>query len=205
MLTWFSFNCQVQIVDPYWGEKTARVKSIFDNMSTSQKRFSAHFVNRQEDAFNYALSLQISLQLSQTKWNCTGTGFSFSVLCNNAVYFSLFSHRFILQLYFALFSRHQNPILSGDRNSGFWFATCALSMLSQSNIQSWSGPPKSVIVGIKQIKIDFYSARIRFYWDNGGLVSVQQTCGHLYPAPLSIWIHAPQISARDLLIFLYLE
>ena len=104
---------------------------------------------------------------SQTKWNCTGTGFSFSVLCNNAVLFciflallfALFSHRFILHFYFPLF-------FSATKTQFFPATVTQVSDLpqplfhccpSQISELEWP-PPKSVIVGIKQIKIDFYSS-----------------------------------------------
>ena len=138
---------------------------LFLTICQRPKRFRRPLCKKTGRRFQLSLSVQIPLlRVSQTKVE----------LHRNWVFFQpppLQQRRFILHfplgflcsykvLFCTFILRHQNPILSGDRNSGLRFATWALSMLSQSNIPScWSGtPPKSVIVGIKQIKIDFYSA-----------------------------------------------
>ena len=181
-LTWFSLL--IALLPNCWsilgGGKLRGPKIFVDKMSTTSqkiplwqypKRF--HFVKRQEDAFNCALSLQIppESEVHKQSWIAQELGFlsassptkrRFILQFFAPFYFALFSRWFILHFLapfdFAFFSCHQNPILSGDRNSGFWFSTSpSFNVVPVKYPELEWPPPKSVIVGIKQIKIDFYS------------------------------------------------
>ena len=112
----------------------SRVRKLFDKMSAA----SWDSVNRQEDAFNCDILPKIS---SQTKWICTGTGISFSARSKTTPFCCCCCSFFFLC---------PNTILSGDRNSGFWFATCALSMLSQSNIHTGVARQHLLLLGLSK-------------------------------------------------------
>ena len=123
---------------------------------------SALFVNRQEDAAFNSLSKSPKKLTNKVELHRNWVFFQRPLQQRCfilALLFALFPHRFILHFYFPLF-------FSATKTRFFPATVTQVSDLpqplfhccpSQISELEWP-PPKSVIVGIKQIKIDFYSS-----------------------------------------------